>query len=126
MTIYKAELILEKVKKNLKGLELIIKMQTLIECEGRLKVELEENRNGSFAFRISSDSLRDQLDHLSRQIFEDINFYFWGGTLNEETNRIWFSPKVAYQHVKGGSNGCNIIWDNLWFDIETETWIPSR
>jgi len=126
MTIYKAELILEKVKKNLKGLELIIKMQTLIECEGRLKVELEENRNGSFAFRISSDSLRDQLDHLSRQIFEDINFYFWGGTLNEETNRIWFSPKVSYNHVKGGSNGCDIIWNNLWFDIETETWIPSR
>ncbi len=126
MTIYKAELILEKVKKNLKGLELIIKMQTLIECEGRLKVELEENRNGSFAFRISSDSLRDQLDHLSRQIFEDINFYFWGGTLNEETNRIWFSPKVSYNHVRGGSNGCDIIWNNLWFDIETETWIPSR
>jgi hypothetical protein len=126
MTIYKAELILEKVKKNLKGLELIIKMQTLIECEGRLKVELEENRNGSFAFRIFSDSLRDQLDHLSRQIFEDINFYFWGGTLNEETNRIWFSPKVSYNHVRGGSNGCDIIWNNLWFDIETETWIPSR
>jgi len=122
----KKEEILEKVKKNLKGLELIIKMQTLIECEGRLKVELEENRNGSFAFRIFSDSLRDQLDHLSRQIFEDINFYFWGGTLNEETNRIWFSPKVSYNHVRGGSNGCDIIWNNLWFDIETETWIPSR
>ena len=121
----KKEEILEKLKRNLKGLELIIKTQTLIDCEGRLKVEIEEGRNGSVTFRMSSDSLRDQLDHLSRQIFEDINFYFWGGQVNNE-GKVWFSPKVSYQHVKGGSNGCDIIWNNLWFDIETETWIPSK
>tara|TARA_Y100000389_G_scaffold155240_1_gene155863 strand:- start:120 stop:491 length:372 start_codon:yes stop_codon:yes gene_type:complete len=120
------EEILEKVKKNLKGLELIIKLQTGINCEGRLKVELEKNKKGSFSFRISSDSLRNQLDPLSRQIFEDIIFYFWGGTLIDEDTKIWFSPKVSYEHVKGGSNGCNIIWNNLWFDIETETWIPCK
>ena len=122
----KREEILEKLKKNLKGLELIIKTQTGIDCEGRLKVELEENRNGSFAFRISSASLRDLLDPLSRQIFKDINFYFWGGTLIEENTKIWFSPKVSYDHILGGSNGCDVIWNNLWFDIETETWIPSK
>ena len=121
----KKELILEKVKRNLKGLELIINMKTMIDCAGKLKVELEENRNGSFTFRISSDSLRNQLDPLSRQIFKDIIFYFWGGSLVDENTKIWFSPKVSYQHVIGGSNGCDVIWNNLWFDIETETWIPS-
>ena len=121
----KKELILEKVKKNLKGLELIINMKTMIDCAGKLKVELEENRNGSFTFRISSDSLRNQLDPLSRQILKDIIFYFWGGSLVDENTKIWFSPKVSYQHVIGGSNGCDVIWNNLWFDIETETWIPS-
>ena len=122
----KKEEILEKVKKNLKGLELIIETQTGIECKNRLKVELEENRNGSFIFRISSTSLRDLLDPLSLQIFADINFYFWGGNLTQENTKIWFSPKISYKHILGGSNGCAIIWNNLWFDIETETWIPSK
>ena len=121
------EEILEKLKKNLKGLELIIKVQTGIDCKGRLKVEIEEyKRSNTVSFRISSSSLRDLLDPLSRQIFSDINFYFWGGTLVEENTEIWFSPKVSYDHVIGGSNGCDIIWNNLWFDIETETWIPSE
>ena len=120
------EEILEKLKKNLKGLELIIKVQTGIDCKGRLKVEIEEyKRSNTVSFRISSSSLRDLLDPLSRQIFKDINFYFWGGQLNKE-GKVWFSPKVSYDHVLGGSNGCDIIWDALWFNIETETWIPSK
>ena len=70
------EEILEKLKKNLKGLELIIKVQTGIDCEGRLRVEIEEyKRNNTVSFRISSSSLRDLLDPLSRQIFSDIIIY---------------------------------------------------
>jgi hypothetical protein len=120
------EEILLKIQKNLKGLELIIKTQTGIDCEGRLRVELGERSNKTPVFGISSISLKDLLDPLSRQIFSDINFHFWGGTLVEENTKIWFSPKVSYNHILGGSNGCDIIWNNLWFDIETETWIPSK
>ena len=116
---------LEKLINRMPSLEVLIEAQTGIDVKGKMNVEVQESR-GNVTYRIFSKSLRDQLDPLSRQIFKDINFFFWGGTLVQEDTRVWFSPKVSYEHVMGGSNGCDIIWRNLWFDLETETWIPSK
>jgi hypothetical protein len=117
---------LEKLINRLPSLEVLIEAQTGIHVKGKMRVKTEESRHDKVTYRIYSESLHDLLDPLSRQIFRDISFYFWGGTVIEDDTKIWFSPKVSYEHVLGGSNGCDIIWNNLWFDIETETWIPSK
>lgn len=115
---------LELLKSKLPSLEVLIEAQTAIPVKGKMRVEEETSRNGSVSYRIFSDDLSSMLDPLSRQIFKEIKFYFWGGSLIEEGTRIWFSPKVSYNHVMGGSNGCDVIWFALYFDIATETWIP--
>ena len=118
--------ILEKVNSKLPALEVLISAQTgnTLNLKGKLKVKLTGQREETFS--ISSSSLKDQLGPVGHLVFSDINLHFWGGHFNQETNQIWFSPKVSYEHPSGGSNGTDILWESIWFDIETESWIPGR
>jgi len=115
--------LLAKLENALPALEMLIEAHSGVSVKGRIKVTEEQTRRGSVLYRIQSDSLTDLLSPLTRLIFKDIQFYFWGGEVNDKTNRVWFSPKVSYTHPSGGSNGCDVLWTALWFDIETGQWI---
>ncbi len=115
--------ILEKLEAAMPGLEMLIEVHYGVKVKGRMKVTAEENRSNDITYRIQSDSLTDMLSPFTQLIFKDIQFLFWGGGISE--NRVWFSPKVSYKHVSGGSNGCDVMWSGLWFDLETGQWITK-
>jgi len=118
--------LLANLEKAIPALEMLIEAHTRVSVKGRMKVTEEQTRNGSVTYRIQSDSLTDLLSPFTRLIFKDIQFYFWGGQVSSDGLRVWFSPKVSYAHVHGGSNGCDVIWEGLWFDIETSQWISRE
>jgi hypothetical protein len=122
--------ILKKLEAAMPGLEMLIEVHYGVNVKGRMKVTAEENRSNNITYRIQSDSLTDMLSPFTRLIFRDIQFYFWGGEVSDmklrvSKNRVWFSPKVSYVHVAGGSNGCDVMWTSLCFDLETGQWITK-
>ena len=118
--------LLANLEKAIPALEMLVEAHTRVSVKGRMKVTEEQSRNGSITYRIQSDSLTDLLSPFTRLIFKDIQFYFWGGQVSSDSLRVWFSPKVSYEHVSGGSNRCDVIWQGLWFDIETCQWITKE
>jgi hypothetical protein len=69
-----------------------------------------------------SDNLADQLSGLAVPIFKEIHFETWGGENSDSNGKIWFYPKIAYEHFGGGTNGTDYIWSCLLFNKETEAW----
>ena len=113
--------ILKQIESKLPELEKLIKKY--LGYSPKLQVELT-NRGD---FRLYSDeNLLKQFGNYGKTLFTEITIDFWGGGYNEKNNRVWFKPKVGYQHPSGGSNGTNFIWDSLWFDVAKNKWIEGR
>jgi len=114
--------ILKAVQKALPELEKLIAKQS------KVKAKLQAKMDGS-RISITSGSLISQVGPAGRAFLKDINIYFWGGNLAEapgKVPRIWFNPKVSYEHPSGGRNGADFIWDALWFDLSTNEWREGR
>lgn len=87
----------------------------------------EDSRNGEYIRIKGSDNLVKELGNtLVKTFFKEITVYFWGGTKLYDENKIWFNPKLSYEHPGGGSNGTDFIWDSIWFDLDTNKWITGR
>jgi len=76
--------------------------------------------------RIYSDNLIGQISPLGKTVFKEIAISFWGGTLQEKQNQIWFNPKTSYTHPSGGSNGTDFIWQSLWFNLDKNQWVEGN
>ena len=105
-------------------------LEKLIASKSKVKAKLQAKMDGS-RISITSGSLISQVGPVGRVFLKDIEIHFWGGQIVGEGlkftgNRIWFNPKVSYEHPGGGSNGADFIWDNLWFSFETNIWIEGR
>lgn len=113
---------LDAVQNALPELEKLINKYTKVKL--KLKVKAVDARSG-IVLRIYSDDIGAMLSPLGRTVFSKINIAFWGGNETRD-GKIWFNPKISYEHPSGGSNGTDFIWDSLWFDPNTNKWIEGR
>ena len=109
----------EQVQAALPDLEKLIQKRSGV----KVKLMAEMNRGN---LRIYSDNLIGQISPLGKTVFKEIKIYFWGGTLQEKENQIWFNPKTSYEHPSGGSNGADFIWQSLWFKLDDNAWVEGN
>lgn len=116
---------LELVKSCLPALSDIIQKRLGFYAE--LKVNKSEYNIKSYNIKLySEDNLIEFLGNsLVKTMFSKVQINFWGGTLSEGENKIWFNPKLSYEHPRGGTNGTDFLWNSLWFDLETYEWIEG-
>jgi len=89
-------------------------------------VELKVLHNENNIKLFSEKNLIEYLgDSLVRTMFSKVEINFWGGTLLYNENKIWFNPKLSYDHPRGGSNGTDFLWNSLYFNIDTNEWIEG-
>ena len=100
-------------------------LEKLIQKRSGVKAKLmAEMYRGNL--RIYSDNLIGQISPLGKTVFKEIAISFWGGTLQEKLNQIWFNPKTSYTHPRGGSNGTDFIWQSLWFKLDDNVWVEGN
>jgi len=100
-------------------------LEKLIQKRSGVKAKLmAEMYRGNL--RIYSENLIGQISPLGRTVFKEIAISFWGGTLQEKENQIWFNPNTSYEHPSGGSNGTDFIWQSLWFKLDKNAWIEGN
>ena len=114
--------ILELLESKLPALQKMINIQFRIEPE--LKIEMQESKN-RIDFTISSDKIKGTSGLLDA-MFKEVHFSFWGGEYYEGRESIYYQPKIFWTSNSGGSNGTDVFWNTLLFDLETESWIASR
>ena len=91
-----------------------------------LTVEENSDRSGNSTFTISSKNLIELTGPIGKITYQSYIFHTWGGTIDTEENKVWFSPKFSFKYIDGGSNGCDAFWSALWYDIEEHNWIFGR
>lgn len=91
-----------------------------------LKVNERTDRNGRTIFEITSNNLLDLTGPIGKITYQSYIFHTWGGTIDTEENKVWFSPKFSFKYIDGGSNGCDAFWSAIWYDIDEDKWIFGR
>jgi hypothetical protein len=111
----------DEVKKALPQLEDLIKKKL------GFSPKLTAEQKGNVKIEITSNDLTNELGKtLVKTLFTKIAIGFWGGNVTGDGKSIWFNPKVWYEHPSGGSNGCDFIWDSLWWDLASKKWVEGR
>lgn len=112
---------LDEVKKALPQLEDLIKKKL------GFAPKLTADKKGNDRIFIQSSDLMNELGKtLVKTLFTKIEIGFWGGNVTGDGKSIWFNPKIWYEHPSGGSNGCDFVWDSLWWDLNTKKWVEGR
>lgn len=87
-----------------------------------LKCEIRQGWNKTVFDIHSDDNLVKYLGKgLWKTLFKTLEISWWGGEINKN-GKVWFNPKIQYQHPQGGSNGTDFIWDTVWWDIAEKKW----
>ena len=71
-----------------------------------------------FTYKIERDrfvkfSSQDLAGPMKPRMFKKLNVVNWGGEINKD-GHIWLNIKYEYEHIEGGSNGCDIA--QIWID----------
>jgi hypothetical protein len=114
--------ILELLESKLPALEKLVKMQFRVDVT--FTVKMKEYKNTP-TFEISSRDFSGRSPMLEL-MFKEIQFYFWGGEYHEDKEDIYFNPKVFWKSHSNGSNGTDVLWDRIFFDLTTDSWITSE
>ena len=95
-----------------------------------LGLTIEENdvREGNSTFTISSKNLIELTGPIGKIMYDEFIFKLLGGTKVHAPgkNQIWFSPKFQFTYKDGGSNGADVFWSGIWYDIDEDKWIFGR
>lgn len=73
-----------------------------------------------------TENLQKYCGKLGKFLFKEITFEFWGGKLTNDKTAIWFSPRVSYTHPSGGSNGINVLWNSIFYNLENNEWLVKN
>ena len=112
---------LDEVRKSLPQLEDLIKKKL------GFAPKLAVAQKGNAKLEITSNDLTNELGKtLVKTLFAKIEIGFWGGNVTGDGKTIWFNPKVWYEHPSGGSNGCDFVWESLWWDLASKKWVEGR
>lgn len=112
---------LDEVRKSLPQLEDLIKKKL------GFAPKLAVAQKGNVKLEITSNDLTSELGKtLVKTLFTKIEIGFWGGNVTGDGKTIWFNPKVWYEHPSGGSNGCDFVWESLWWDLASKKWVEGR
>ena len=82
----------------------------LIDVPVKLTYKIEKDKY----FRFVSQNLTKDMKPIMFKALRVIN---WGGEINK-TGEIWLNIKYEYDHIEGGSNGCDIA--QIWVDTKGE------
>ena len=93
-----------------------------------LTAEENTDRSGNSTFTISSKNLIELTGPIGKIMYDEFIFKLLGGTKVHAPgkNQIWFSPKFQFTYKDGGSNGADVFWSGIWYDIDEDKWIFGR
>ena len=93
-----------------------------------LTIEENADRSGNSTFTISSKNLIELTGPIGEIMYDEFIFQPWGGTKinGPDGKQIWFSPKFRFKYKDGGSNGADVFWSGIWYDIDEDKWIFGR
>ena len=114
----------EIITNELPKLEQLIKERLGCDIELNIKLTSEyNNRKGGLGFEITSGNIKHLLGNtLVNTMFSNIYVYMFG-SINVESQEIWFNPSLKYEHITYGRNGTNFIWDLIGFSFIDEKWL---
>ena len=113
--------IMEIMENNYALQELSNMINNILGFKPKLEMKLQSNTINIF----SNENLLKYTGKLGKALFKKIEFDFWGGGLTKD-NQVWFSPHVSYEHLDGGRNGINVIWNTIVYDWENNKWLTGR
>ena len=107
--------------------ELEKEMNSMLKTKIKLQAEVQNSRSGKTIRIFSEGDEKELKGTIAFGVFKQINVDFWGGSLNDGGQLVFF-PKVAYEHWSGGTNGTDFCWDMLRLNIglTKSTWIFGR
>jgi len=112
--------LVDAIKNELPELEKYVEKKFKLKC----KLNLEYDKAHSRVSIESNSLMREANSDIDKLLFSDICLVFWGGNLNtkENTSYIFFDAHLSYDHVVGGSNGCEIPGGEIYYNVQDHIW----